>query len=86
MENQEPTENKIHEPLEQYFQSPAFLKSFKKITFSTPEEQEEANRQFCLSLTLHQRLEYMQYLNSMFIPEYSKPIPARFTGKIYFHE
>jgi hypothetical protein len=86
MQNEESSENKIQEPLEQYFQSPAFLQSFKKITFSKPEEQEEANRTFCLSLTLTQRLEYMQYLNRMFIPEYSKPIPARFSGKIYFHE
>jgi hypothetical protein len=86
MENLEPTEDKINEPLEQYFQSPAFLQHFKKITFSTSEEQEEANRTFCLSLTLNQRLEYMQYLNRMFIPEYSKPLPGRFTGKIHFHE
>jgi hypothetical protein len=76
---------KVEETLEEYFQSPVFLKSFKKVTISTSEEQEEANREFCLSLTPLQRLEYLQYLNKMFIPEYSKPIPKRFTGKIYFH-
>jgi outer membrane phospholipase A len=87
MEKEDPSNliPKVEETMEDYFQSPSFLKSFKKVTISTSEEQEEANREFCQSLTSVQRLEYLQYLNRMFIPEYSNPIPKRFTGKIYFH-
>jgi hypothetical protein len=58
----EPEENenaKVTEPLEAYFRSPGFLKSYKRITFSSQEEQEDANRIFSASLTPIQRLEYL---------------------------
>jgi len=85
--NDKPVEDeivsKVTEPLEAYFQSPGFLKSFKRITFSTQQEQEDANRIFSASLTPLQRLEYLYILNSTFLSEYVKDMPARFT-KIYF--
>lgn len=73
---------KVTEPLEAYFQSPGFLKSYKRITFSTQEEQEDANRIFSASLTPLQRLEYLYILNRTFLSDYIKDLPARFT-KIY---
>jgi hypothetical protein len=75
--------SKVTEPLEVYFQSPGFLKSFRHITFSTQQEQEDANRIFSASLTPLQRLEYLYILNHTFLSEYIKDLPARFT-KIYF--
>jgi hypothetical protein len=75
--------SKVTEPLEAYFQSPGFLKSFKHITFSSQEEQEDANRIFSASLTPLQRLEYLYILNRTFLSEHLKDLPARFT-KIYF--
>jgi hypothetical protein len=85
--NDKPVEDeissKVTEPLESYFQSPGFLKSFKHITFSTQQEQEDANRIFSASLTPLQRLEYLYILNHTFLSEYLKDLPARFT-KIYF--
>lgn len=86
MEKEEPTNPvpKVEETLEEYFQSPSFLKSFKKVTISTPGEQEEANRIFSASLTPLQRMEYMTYLNKVFLSEYIKKAPSRYTGKIYF--
>ena len=81
-----PEENeipKVTEPLENYFQSPGFLKSYKRITFSSQEEQEDANRIFSASLTPIQRLEYLYFLNSTFLAEHLKDMPNRYT-KIYF--
>jgi hypothetical protein len=75
--------DKVTEPLEAYFQSPGFLKSFKRISFSTQKEQEDANRIFSASLTPLQRLEYLYILNRTFLSEYIKDLPTRFT-KIYF--
>jgi hypothetical protein len=75
--------SKVTEPLEVYFQSSGFLKSYKRITFSSQEEQENANRIFSASLTPLQRLEYLYILNQTFLSEYLKDLPARFT-KIYF--
>lgn len=74
--------NQVQEPLETYFQTPHFLKTFKRITFSTPEEQEEAHRQFCRSLTPLQRLEYLHYLNQIWLG--NRFIPDRFEAKIHF--
>lgn len=82
----EPEENetpKVTESLEVYFQSPGFLKSYKRITFSSQEEQEDANRIFSASLTPIQRLEYLYLLNSTFLAEHLKDLPNRYT-KIYF--
>ncbi len=75
--------SKVTEPLEAYFQTPGFLKSYKHITFSTQQEQEDANRIFSASLTPLQRLEYLYILNHTFLSEHLKDLPARFT-KIYF--
>ncbi len=75
--------SKVTEPLEVYFKSPGFLKSYKHITFSTQQEQEDANRIFSASLTPLQRLEYLYILNQNFLSEYIKDLPARFT-KIHF--
>lgn len=83
MEDEIPGE--VTEPLEAYFQSPGFLKSFKHITFSTQDEQEDANRIFSASITTIQRLEYLYILNHTFLSDYLKDMPARFT-KIYFDE
>ena len=74
---------KVTEPLENYFRSPGFLKSYKRITFSSQEEQEDANRIFSASLTPIQRLEYLYLLNSTFFAEHLKDVPNRYT-KIYF--
>ena len=75
--------SKVTELLEAYFQSPGFLKSFKHITFSTQQEQEDANRIFSASLTPLQRLEYLYILNHTFLSEHLKDLPVQFT-KIYF--
>lgn len=75
--------SQVTEPLETYFRSPGFLKSFKHITFSSQQEQEDANRIFSASLTPLQRLEYLNILNRTFLSEYIKDLPARYT-KIYF--
>lgn len=80
---EEEISGKVTEPLEAYFQSSGFLKSYKRITFSTQEEQEDANRIFSASLTPLQRLEYLYILNRTFLSEYMKDLPTRFT-KIYF--
>ena len=74
---------KVTEPLEVYFKSPGFLKSYKRITISSQEEQEDANRIFSASLTPLQRLEYLYILNHTFLSEHLKDLPARFT-KVYF--
>ncbi len=84
MKTEQPDNDQINEPLEEYFQSPKFLAAFKKITISTPEEQEEANRIFSASLTPLQRIEYLYYLNKKFLAEYIEKVPSRFTRKIYF--
>lgn len=78
-----PTPN-ANEPLEEYFRSPRYLQAFKRITFSTFEEQEEANRIFSLSLTHIQRMEYMLYLNRIFFAEQMANAPNRFKSKVYF--
>jgi hypothetical protein len=75
---------KAEESVETYFQTPSFLKSFKRITISTQEEQEEANRIFSLSLTPPQRMEYMLYINRIFFAEQMAQAPTRYTGKVYF--
>jgi hypothetical protein len=73
----------IHEPLEVYLKSSGFLNSFKRITFSTPEEQEDSNRKFSASLTPLQRMEYLYYLNNTFLAEKIAALPDRFTT-LYF--
>jgi hypothetical protein len=75
---------KAEESLETYFQTPSFLQSFKRITISTLEKQEEANRIFSLSLTPQQRMEYMLYMNRIFFGEQMAKAATRYTGKVYF--
>lgn len=82
MKNPEKKENLINEPLELYFKSPAFVKSFKKINISTLEEQEEANLIFSINLLPEQRLEYMNFLNKSFLPQYPENIPKQLKKKI----
>jgi hypothetical protein len=74
---------KVHEPLETYFKSPEFLKSFKRITFSTLEEQEDSNRIFSASLTPLQRMEYLYILNQAFLSDKITGLPSRYTT-LYF--
>ncbi len=74
----------IGESLETYFGKPEFLRSFKKLTVSKPEEQEAANRIFSASLTPSQRLEYMYYLQKIFFAEQIAKAPTRYTGKVHF--
>lgn len=74
------------ESLADYFRSPGFLQSYKKVTFSTPEEQEEANRQFSVSLTPLQRLEYHYFLNQAFLSDHFEKLPLNYPGKINFDD
>lgn len=54
-------QNMIEEPLAEYFKSDAYAASFKTLTFSSVEEQEEENYKYWRSLTPEQRLE-LHYL------------------------
>ncbi|MEZ4974705.1 MAG: hypothetical protein R2820_15440 [Cyclobacteriaceae bacterium] len=58
---------KVDEPIEAYFNSARYAKTFKKIMVSSRENQEESTRSFSRSLSPTQRLEYMNFLNRAFI-------------------
>ena len=55
----------VNEPLEDYFNSSAYKDSFKKITISSFEEQEESMRQYWASITPFQRLQHLHILVKM---------------------
>lgn len=76
---------KINEPLEQYFNSPAYKKSFKRLTISTLEEQENNTRLFSASLSPSQRLELLYILNKTTFGDKINKLPQRYSGKIHFH-
>jgi hypothetical protein len=81
--NKNTNSNMVHESLELYFQSQPFVTSFRRIKLSTPEEQEQANRQFSSSLSGAQRLQYMNYLNRAFLQGYDDAIAKPVERKIY---
>ena len=74
----------VNESLEEYFRSPSYLSSFKRLTISSPEVQENANRLFSASLTPLQRLEYLFILNNTFLAAQIKKLPLKYSGKIHF--
>jgi hypothetical protein len=55
----------VNEPLEDYFNSSAYKDSFKKITISSFEEQEESMRRYWASITPLHRLQHLQILVKM---------------------
>jgi hypothetical protein len=67
------------EPFEEYIKSERYKSSFKRITFSTPEDQDNDRRAFSASLTHLQRMEYLHYLNKAVFHDQIKKLPARFT-------
>ncbi|HEX5171442.1 MAG TPA: hypothetical protein VFW11_19830 [Cyclobacteriaceae bacterium] len=74
----------INEPLEQYLNSPAYKKSFKRVTISTLEEQENNSRLFSATLSPSQRLELLFILNKSVFGDKISNMPQRYSGKIYF--
>ncbi len=76
--------SKINEPLEQYLNSPGYKKTFKRLTVSTLEEQENNTRLFSASLTPSQRLEFLYILNKTAFGDKLEKLPNRYSGKIYF--
>ncbi len=71
--------SKIQEPLETYFKSTPFLNSFKRLTISSLQEQEEATRKFSANLTPYQRLEYLYILNQAVFSDKLKTLPVKYT-------
>lgn len=63
----------VNETLEEYFKSKAYKESFKKITISSFEEQEEDNYVFWAHLTPKQRLElHFHMISGFFADELNK--------------
>lgn len=75
----------VNESIADYLKSERYLKTFKEITISTLEEQEESRRRFSALITPQQRMELLNIMiRSVFAEELAQSEDVLWNKKVIF--